>query len=101
MRSGLQEPRLRGVSNSLPLIAGRFSSIGSYGAQQRIILSVCLTTCDIFRVMANCPLHHALKVARERSGLTLRETAKRMGVSLSLLSRFESGTRYFSAAQIK
>jgi len=51
--------------------------------------------------LSNCSLAHAMKIARERAGLSLSDTAARIRVSVSQLSRYESGQRYFSAAQVK
>jgi len=51
--------------------------------------------------LSNCSLAQAMKIARERAGLSLSETAASIGVSVSQLSRYENGTRYFSVAQVK
>jgi len=56
---------------------------------------------EIERHEFNCSLAYAMKVARERDGLSLSDAAAQIGVSISQLSRFENGTRFFSAAQIK
>ena len=49
------------------------------------------------------PLDHepeAVRYAREQAGLTRTEVAKRCGVSLSLISEIESGTRNATPAML-
>jgi transcriptional regulator with XRE-family HTH domain len=49
------------------------------------------------------PLDHkpdAVKRARERTGLTRTEVARQLGVSLSLISEIEKGTRNATPAMI-
>jgi transcriptional regulator with XRE-family HTH domain len=55
------------------------------------------------RTKAKFPLDHepeAFRFARERSGLTMTQLAERAGVSLSLVSEIESGTRNATPAML-
>lgn len=55
------------------------------------------------RTTAKCPLDHepqAVTYAREKSGLTKTQLAELTGVSLSLISEIEAGTRNATPAML-
>ena len=52
------------------------------------------------RFMKKLKLHEAMHAIRVRAGLSLGEAASEMDLSISMLCRYENGTRDFSNEQI-